>query len=124
MKPRMGGVPPRADPRAMPRPGYGATTGQGSLPTGVDPRRSGPKLQPPPVDGGAGIPGGSRVPPNMQGHLQKMRMQNRPPPGPVGGGGQGNRVGQQDQQGGLARALQRGTGRPPMSRRFAFPGRR
>ena len=69
--------------------------------------------------GGGGIPGGPRVPPNLQGYLQKMRMQNRPPSGPVGGGG-GNRVGMADQQGAYARALQRGTGRPPMSRRSGF----
>jgi len=67
---------------------------------------------------GGGVVGGPRVPPNMTGFLQKMRMQNRPPSGPVGGGG--NRVGMQDQQGALSRALQRGTGRPPMSRRSAF----
>jgi hypothetical protein len=65
---------------------------------------------------GGGIPGGPRVPPNMRGYLQKQRMMNRPPSGPVGGGG--NRIGMQDQQGAQARALQRGTGRPPMSRRF------
>lgn len=60
--------------------------------------------------------GGPRVPPNMRGYLQKMRMQNRPPSGPVGGGG--NRVGMADQQGALARAMQKGTGRAPTSRRF------
>lgn len=70
---------------------------------------------------GGGIPGGPRVPPNMRGYLQKMRMMNRPPAN-VGGGV--NRVGQQDQQGAQARALQRGTGRRPMSRRGGFPGRR
>lgn len=138
MKPRFGGVPPGVDPRAMPprpRPGYGGTTGQSSLPShlqnippGMDPRRSGPKLQPPNIlpgggrpgpggDGGGGIPGGPRVPPNMRGYLQRQRMQNRPAPN-VGHGV--NRVGQSDQQGGLARALQRGTGRPPMSRRQGF----
>lgn len=69
--------------------------------------------------GAGGITGGARVPPNMQGMLQKMRMQNRPPSN-VGGGV--NRVGQQDQQGALSRAMQRGTGRRPMSRRGGFPG--
>lgn len=72
----------------------------------------------------SGLPmGGARVPPNMRGYLQHMRMMNRPRraiPGPAGAGGAGNRVGQSDQQGGLARALQRGTGRPPMSRRQGF----
>jgi len=69
--------------------------------------------------GGGGITGGARVPPNMRGFLQKQRMMNRPPSN-VGGGV--NRVGQQDQQGGLSRAMQRGTGRRPMSRRGGFPG--
>ena len=69
--------------------------------------------------GAGGITGGARVPPNMQGYLQKQRMMNRPPSN-VGGGV--NRVGQQDQQGGLSRAMQRGTGRRPMSRRGGFPG--
>lgn len=68
--------------------------------------------------GAGGIPGGARVPPNLQGYLQRMRMQNRPPSGPGGGGA--NRIGMQDQQGAMARGLQRGTGRPPMSRRMAF----
>lgn len=68
---------------------------------------------------GGEITGGPRVPPNLRGMLQKMRMQNRPPPN-VGGGV--NRVGQQDQQGAQARAMQRGTGRRPMSRRGGFPG--
>jgi len=73
------------------------------------------------VDGAGpgGIPGGPRVPPNMRGFLQRQRMMNRPPAN-VGGGV--NRVGMQDQQGGLARAMQRGTGRRPMSRRGGFPG--
>ena len=69
-----------------------------------------------------GPPGGARIPPNLRGMFQRMQMMNRPRMGPVGGAG--NRVGQADQQGALARALQRGTGRPPMSRRYAFPGRR
>jgi hypothetical protein len=73
----------------------------------------------PPEAGGPGPRGGPGVAPNMRGMLQKMRMQNRPPAN-VGGGV--NRVGMQDQQGGLARALQRGTGRRPMSRRGGFPG--
>lgn len=65
---------------------------------------------------GAEMQGGPRVPPSLRGYLQKMRMQARQQQG-------GNRVGQSDQQGALSRALQRGTGRPPMSRRSAFPGR-
>ncbi len=74
----------------------------------------------PSIGGGGGIIGGARVPPNMRGFLQKQRMMNRPPSN-VGGGV--NRVGQQDQQGALSRAMQRGTGRRPMSRRGGFPGR-
>jgi hypothetical protein len=70
--------------------------------------------------GGGGITGGARVPPNLAGSLQKQRMMNRPPSN-VGGGV--NRVGQQDQQGAMSRAMQRGTGRRPMSRRGGFPGR-
>ncbi len=101
LPPRAGGIPPRMEP---PRAG-GTVLGQ-PLPTGPAP--------------GGGIPGGPRVPPNQRGYLQRQRMMNRPPPN-VGGGV--NRVGMQDQQGGLARALQRGTGRPPMSRRAGFPGR-
>ncbi len=61
--------------------------------------------------------GGPRVPPTQRGYLQRMRMMNRPPP-MVGRGV--NRVGQGDQQGALSRAMQRGTGRPPMSRRRGF----
>ena len=97
---------------------------QGSPET--NPMRPGRRPRPPwmprindPSEGG-GIPGGPRVPPNMRGFLQKQRMMNRPPPN-VGGGV--NRVGQQDQQGAQARAMQRGTGRRPMSRRGGFPGR-
>lgn len=102
------GAPP---PRAIPGP---------VRPTpGVDPR-GGPGI--PPSDG-MGPAGGPRVPPNLRGYMNRARMMNRPRrgiPGPAGAGGAPNRVGQSDQQGGLARALQRGTGRPPMSRRQGF----
>ena len=101
LPPRAGGIPPRMEP---PRAG-GTVLGQ--------------PLPGAPAPGGGGVPGGPRVPPNQRGFLQRQRMMNRPPAN-VGGGV--NRVGQQDQQGGLARALQRGTGRPPMSRRAGFPG--
>jgi len=87
---------------------------------GVDPR-GGPGV--PPSDGRGGPRGGPPIPPNLRGYLQQSRMMNRPRrgvPGPAGAGGAPNRVGQSDQQGGLARALQRGTGRPPMSRRSGF----
>ncbi len=103
LPPRAGGIPPRMEP---PRAG-GTVLGQ--------------PLPGAPAPGGGGVPGGPRVPPNQRGFLQRQRMMNRPPAN-VGGGV--NRVGQQDQQGGLARALQRGTGRPPMSRRSGFPGTR
>lgn len=99
-------------------PGEGIPGG-GNIPPWKQP--PGSRIAPPPGKdmGGSGpIQGGPRVPPNMQGYLQKMRMQNRPPSGPVGGGG--NRVGMQDQQGAFARAMQRGTGRAPTSRRMAF----
>lgn len=62
----------------------------------------------------ARMPGGRAMP--FRGFQQKQAMQNR---GNVGG----NRVGSADQQGGLARAMQKQTGRPPISRRGAFPGR-
>jgi hypothetical protein len=65
--------------------------------------------------GGVGMRGGA--PPSMRGHLQAMRAQQRQAPG-------GNRIGMGDQQGGLARAMQTQTGRPPISRRAAFPGSR
>lgn len=70
--------------------------------------------------GGEGIPGGPRVPPNLRGFLQKQRMMNRP----GGMGQQRKQVGMGDQQGGLSRAMQTQTGRPPISRRAAFPGSR
>ena len=112
------------DPRAMPPVGGGrsgmlsrmqnqARTLQQGIPGGPSGRD--PRSMPP-----QGPTGGPQVPPNMRGMLQKQRMMNRPPAN-VGGGA--NRVGMQDQQGGLSRALQRGTGRRPMSRRGGFPGR-
>jgi hypothetical protein len=119
-------LPPNYDPRIrtgpnpnIGRPGYdpigdmGPITGGGRRPW----KQPGRRIAPPPgkEPGGGGIIGGPRIPPNMQGYLQRQRMMNRPPAN-VGGGA--NRVGMQDQQGAQARALQRGTGRPPMSRRF------
>ncbi len=120
------------DPRAMPPQGMGFPPGKGPrrmvppspprMTPGVDPR-GGPGVVP---GGGAGPVGGPRIPSNLRGQMQMRSMMNRPRrgvPGPAGAGGQPNRVGMQDQQGGLARALQKGTGRPPMSRRSGFPGR-
>jgi hypothetical protein len=66
--------------------------------------------------GGAGRRG-STSPPSLRGHLQKQQAMRRQTPG-------GNRVGMRDQQGGLSRAMQTQTGRPPISRRAAFPGSR
>ena len=145
VQPWRGAPPPRVQPgRGMPPGGPrgpGIPPGRHGIPPGMDPRRSGPKLGPPagydprggpisPQPGeGTGLPGGPQIPANLRGQMQKMRMMNRPRrgvPGPAGAGGPpggGNRVGMQDQQGGLARALQRGTGRPPTSRRSGFPGR-
>jgi len=61
----------------------------------------------------AGRPGGAA--PSLRGYLQAMRGQQRQGPGA--------RIGTGDQQGALARAMQTQTGRPPISRRAAFPGR-
>jgi hypothetical protein len=121
MQQRQGGM--RGDPRSMPpQPWRGAPPPRMRPPPGVDPR-GGPGVVP---GGGGGVPGGPMIPPNLRGHMQRSRMMNRARrgvPGPAGAGGAPNRVGMQDQQGGLARALQKGTGRPPMSRRSGFPGR-
>jgi integrin beta 3 len=110
--PPRGPMAPGGDPFA---PGEGIPGG-GNIPPWK--RLPGGRPQVPPSPGGE-ITGGPRVPPNQRGYLQKQRMMNRPPSGPVGGGG-GNRVGMADQQGALARAMQKGTGRAPMSRRMAF----
>lgn len=117
--PRM--VPPtmrRLPPRGM--PWRGAPPPRIRPTPGVDPR-GGPGV-PPQLDG-VGPMGGPRIAPNLRGYMQRAMMMNRPRrgiPGPAGAGGAPNRVGQRDQQGALARALQRGTGRPPMSRRQGF----
>ena len=133
----LGSAGPRMDPsdpryRAAPPPGSTfapgeMTPGGGNIPPWKQPGR---RIAPPPgkfprgevtipggeMPGGPGsVIGGPRVPPNMQGYLQKQRMMNRPPAN-VGGGA--NRVGMADQQGAMARAMQRGTGRAPPSRRF------
>ena len=76
---------------------------------GQDPRRMQDAMN------AARMPGGRAAP--MRGMLQKMQAQQRMTPG-------GNRVGMRDQQGGLHRAMQAQTGRPPISRRAAFPGSR
>lgn len=118
LPPRRGGIPPRMAPPTAPPGQVHAGGSPGFYAPGGPGRGGGAQADLGP--GGGGIPGGPRVPPNMRGYLQKQRMMNRPPSN-VGGGV--NRVGQGDQQGGLSRALQRGTGRPPMSRRAGF-GRR
>ena len=133
---------PRYDPRIrtgpspnIGRPGYDQIGDMGPITDGFAPgegipgggnippwkRPPGSRPQVPPMKDfdergpGGGTIGGPRVPPNMRGFLQKQRMMNRPPAN-VGGGA--NRVGMQDQQGALSRAMQRGTGRAPPSRRF------
>lgn len=126
LSPPMGGVPPRIEMQ------FGGRVPGGAVMPPVRPRMStplrmppgmvkGPRIAPPPGKDLRTPPidsfGGRRVPPNLRGYLQTMRMMNRPPA--MTGRGV-NRVGQGDQQGGLSRALQRGTGRPPMSRRQGF----
>ncbi len=87
---------------------------------GAPPQRPQAMGQPPGggAGGGGGMPGGPRVPPNLRGTLQRQQMDNRPAPGPGGG-----RIGGGDQRGAMARARQSQTGRQPISRRSAFPGR-
>lgn len=117
-----GGVPfrpPPGPPRPMPGvPGGGAMIPAKSRPLTVPPNKrppTGGPLRMPPMAGE--YPGGAGVPPNLRGMLQARRMMNRPPP-MVGRGV--NRVGQGDQQGALARAMQRGAGRAPMGGRRSF----
>ena len=115
------GGPGRPDPRRA-MPPVSMRMPQKSTPLRLPPRYMVPPSMPR-GDMPAGPMGGPRVPPNMRGMLQRRMMENRPRrgiPGPAGAGGAPNRVGQSDQQGGLSRALQRGTGRPPMSRRRGF----
>lgn len=103
MPPRGGGFPIDAGGVPWKRP----PGGRPAPPPGKGPGGSGPF-----------IPGGPQVPPNLRGYLQRQRMMNRPPANV--GGAQAQRVGMQDQQGALSRAMQRGTGRAPMSRRMGF----
>jgi hypothetical protein len=97
--------------RGMARPGpLGGMPGGGRGIQAQEAERMGPGSTP----DDARMPGGRAMP--LRGFQQKMAMQRR---GNLGG----NRVGSADQQGGLARAMQKQTGRPPISRRSAFPGR-
>lgn len=80
--------------------------GPGGMPGGMPPEM---------INRAARMPGGQAAP--YRGMLQKLQAQQRMTPG-------GNRVGMRDQQGGLHRAMQAQTGRPPISRRAAFPGSR
>lgn len=102
------------------RQGAMGRRGRGPPPRRMMPQRPQAMGQPPGggAGGGGGMPGGPRVPPNLRGMLQRQQMDNRPAPGPGG-----NRIGGGDQRGAMARARQSQTGRPPISRRSAFPGR-
>jgi hypothetical protein len=106
------GMPQRGPMKQLggpqPRPGMGGRVqpgGPGGMPGGR------PEMISP---GDARMPGGRAMP--LRGFQQKQAMQRR---GNLGG----NRVGPADQQGGLSRAMQKQTGRPPISRRMGFPGR-
>jgi len=99
---------------------------QGGLAQAVPPRRAG------------GFPGGGRgippevlqgIPPQVLRMMIAKQLATRGGAQPGGPGGMvpGRqfipRIGGGDQQGALARAVQTRTGRPPISRRTAFPGR-
>jgi hypothetical protein len=102
------GMPQRGPMKSLGRPGMGGGVqpgGPGGMPGGR------PEMISP---GDARMPGGRAMP--LRGFQQKQAMQRR---GNLGG----NRVGPADQQGGLSRAMQKQTGRPPISRRMGFPGR-
>lgn len=99
-----GMVAPGLRGRPMPGQGRAQPGGPGGQVPGRQPMMS-------PAD--AKMPGGRAMP--YRGLMQKMRAQ---------GGGQRKQIGMGDQQGGLSRAMQTQTGRPPISRRAAFPGSR
>lgn len=103
--------------RGMVAPGLRKQVGLGRPPGGrVQPGGpGGPMGGRPELLDAARMPGGRAAP--FRGLQQKMQAQRRTTPG-------GNRVGMRDQQGGLSRAMQTQTGRPPISRRAAFPGSR
>jgi len=94
---------------------------QGGLAQAQIPRRAG------------GFPGGGRgIPPQVLRMLIAKQLAQRGGVRPGGPGGMvpgrqpvpiPPRIGGGDQQGALARAVQTRTGRPPISRRTAFPGR-
>jgi len=110
-----------ARPDVQPGRQFVATPG-GGVPTAGTPLR--PEGIPfnPAGGGGAGMPGGGfggrGRGQNLRGLMQQMRQQRQQQ---TGGGRP--RIGMGDQQGALARATQVQTGRPPISRRQAFPGR-
>ncbi len=104
----------------------------------LPPQQIPPRQQGPPRRAG-GFPGGGRgIPPEvLQGIppqvLRMMIAKQLATRGGVQPGGPGGmvpgrqfipRIGGGDQQGALARAVQTRTGRPPISRRMPFPGRR
>lgn len=106
----------RDDPSTHLPPGMGPGSGGPMAPGGrpLDMSQIGRGRGPGATPDDARMPGGRAMP--LRGFQQKQAMQRR---GNLGG----NRVGPADQQGGLARAMQKQTGRPPISRRSAFPGR-
>lgn len=117
--PGAGGARPDVMPgrQFMPTPGGGGpTAGSPFKPEGIPFNPTG--------GGGAGMPGGGfggrGRGQNLRGLMQRMQQQ-RMQQQQTGGGRP--RIGSGDQQGALARASQVQTGRPPISRRQAFPGR-
>ena len=101
--------------RMMQRPQTGGRTPpMGGMGKQINFRR--PPTASPEMMNAARMPGGRAAP--MRGLMQRLAQDRRMPRS------RQPRIGMGDQQGGLSRAMQTQTGRPPISRRAAFPGSR